>query len=152
MRGVERQPNGWRLQVKAAVYRCKSGAGLEGAMPVIRRAREILQENPGLFTSDQAAHWLAAFGIWEKWMAGDVKGALTEADTVGETLLQHQSQGVELRHNATFLAHMYLALGKLDAAEEVFSRFFPRGVHAASALSKALPVLLAFQEGTAERL
>jgi tetratricopeptide (TPR) repeat protein len=98
---------------------------LDLARPLIERARAILEESPSAWVNESGwpGAWISSFGVWERWLEGDVEAALSEANRVHRWLDGKRSHAkIPLRH-ANFLGLQYLTLGRVKDARKLMTDF-----------------------------
>src|SRR5207253_2983753 len=89
------------------------------ARPYARLARELISPETVKVSPWEVA-WVELFPAFDRWLAGDTREALAEAERfakrLGSTPLGQQDLAV------LPLGHFFLTLGKLEAAEKVLQR------------------------------
>lgn len=95
------------------------------ARPLVQRAREITAESPTQWGSESGwrGAWIQSFGVWERWLEGDIEGALSEAERVRIWLEGKRSNNLSPQRHANFLALQYLTLGRVKDALELIKDF-----------------------------
>ena len=87
------------------------------AEPYLQRAADLAETDPSAGGPASVA-WARLYPAHRRWLEGDLEGALNEVDRWRETL--KSSSGQSRNRLAVKMGHFYVALGMLEAAEEIF--------------------------------
>jgi len=112
-------PNNFRAHYDAAQALAIFANRPEDAAPYIQRALELATEE-GL--ENVRVEWLRFRAVQERWRRGDVEGVLDEVDRQVQTLESPAGSERSRDAFAQFAGGFYVALGRLEVAEETFRR------------------------------
>lgn len=115
------RPNDFVTQARVADSLITVFEDRSGAEPFLSQARKLFEEMPELAYAHRFGPWLQLYSSHEKWVDGDIEGALHETRKVHEWLLKNQSKVVDVSRYATFLGYSYLTLGRFHDAEQVLT-------------------------------
>jgi tetratricopeptide (TPR) repeat protein len=113
-RAADLRPRDFGANVDAAQALAFFGRDLRQTRAYVARARELVA--PGSRESFAAAiAWLEVFPALDEWFSADPRAALQEVDTAAQRI--DSLEGRAREELANYVAHVYLVLGRLDAAE-----------------------------------